>query len=171
MPSFSKAALSAIELRSFLDPGLPDRLAQLDPVIAPAVRNAEHAVDRDNRLQKPLGSGQGQKAQWDRRDRPDLSCRDDSAHAGDGVRSGCVDSAKAAMRARAAQDRGMQHALAPQIADKFAAAAQKAQILDSLDRAADVKPARHPRPAPGQSGITYARYRGVSEGAAAIGRP
>ena len=97
-----------------------------------------HAVDRDNRLQKPLGSGQGQKAQWDRRDRPDLSCRDDSAHAGDGVRSGCVDSAKAAMRARAAQDRGMQHALAPQIADKFAAAAQKAQILDSLDRAADV---------------------------------
>jgi hypothetical protein len=42
------------------------------------------------------------------------------------------------MRARAAQDRGMQHALAPQIADKFAAAAQKAQILDSLDRAADV---------------------------------
>jgi hypothetical protein len=42
------------------------------------------------------------------------------------------------MRDRAAQDRGMQHALASQIADKFAAASQKAQILDSLDRAADV---------------------------------
>jgi hypothetical protein len=37
-----------------------------------------------------------------------------------------------------AQDRGMQHALTSQIADKFAAASQKAQILDSLDRAADV---------------------------------
>ncbi len=32
----------------------------------------------------------------------------------------------------------MHHALAPQIADKFAAAAQKAQIFDPLDRAADV---------------------------------
>ena len=32
----------------------------------------------------------------------------------------------------------MQHALALQIADEFAAAAQKAQILDPLDRAADV---------------------------------
>jgi hypothetical protein len=42
------------------------------------------------------------------------------------------------MRDRAAQDGGMQHAVAPQIADKFAAAAQKAQILDPLDGAADV---------------------------------
>jgi len=32
----------------------------------------------------------------------------------------------------------MQHPLAPQIADKFAAATQEAQILDPLDRAADV---------------------------------
>ena len=32
----------------------------------------------------------------------------------------------------------MQHTLAPQIADKLAAAAQKAKILDPLDRAADV---------------------------------
>ena len=32
----------------------------------------------------------------------------------------------------------MQHALALQIADELAAAAQKAQILDPLDRAADI---------------------------------
>jgi hypothetical protein len=32
----------------------------------------------------------------------------------------------------------VQHAQAPQIADKFAAPAQKPQILDPLDRAADV---------------------------------
>ena len=46
--------------------------------------------------------------------------------------------ANAAMRDRAAQDGRMQHALAPQIADELAAAAQKAQILDPLDRAADI---------------------------------
>jgi hypothetical protein len=32
----------------------------------------------------------------------------------------------------------MQHALAPQIADELAVAAQKAWILDPLDRAADI---------------------------------
>ena len=32
----------------------------------------------------------------------------------------------------------MQHALTPQIADKFAATAQKAQVFDPLDRAADI---------------------------------
>ena len=39
---------------------------------------------------------------------------------------------------RAAQDHRVQHALTPEIADKLAAAAQKAEILDPLDRAADV---------------------------------
>jgi aspartyl-tRNA(Asn)/glutamyl-tRNA(Gln) amidotransferase subunit A len=38
---FLQGSLSAIELRSFLDQELPDWLAQLDPVIAPAVRAAE----------------------------------------------------------------------------------------------------------------------------------
>jgi len=38
---FLEGGLSAIELRSFLDGHLPEWLAQLDPVIAPAVRNAE----------------------------------------------------------------------------------------------------------------------------------
>jgi aspartyl-tRNA(Asn)/glutamyl-tRNA(Gln) amidotransferase subunit A len=37
---FLEGGLSAIELRSFLDQELPDWLAQLDPVISPAVRNA-----------------------------------------------------------------------------------------------------------------------------------
>ena len=38
---FLEGGLSAIELRSFLDQELPDWLDQLDPVIAPALRNAE----------------------------------------------------------------------------------------------------------------------------------
>jgi hypothetical protein len=33
----------------------------------------------------------------------------------------------------------MQHPLAPQITDKFAAAAQKAQVFDALNRTADVR--------------------------------
>src|SRR3954454_391901 len=38
---FLDGGLSAIELRSFLDQHLPEWLDQLDPVIAPAVRNSE----------------------------------------------------------------------------------------------------------------------------------
>src|SRR5580693_4186303 len=38
---FLQGSLSAVELRSFLDRELPDWLAQLDPVIAPALRDAE----------------------------------------------------------------------------------------------------------------------------------
>ena len=44
---FLEGGLSAIELRSFLDAHLPQWLAQLDPVIAPAVRNAETLSARD----------------------------------------------------------------------------------------------------------------------------
>jgi len=44
---FLEGGLSAIELRSFLDGHLPEWLAQLDPVIAPAVRNAETLSARD----------------------------------------------------------------------------------------------------------------------------
>ncbi len=53
-------------------------------------------------------------------------------------RGGGVAGDDAAMRDGAAQDRRVQHALALQIADELAAAAQKAQILDPLDRAADI---------------------------------
>ena len=44
---FLEGGLSAIELRSFLDAQLPEWPAQLDPVIAPAVRNAETLSARD----------------------------------------------------------------------------------------------------------------------------
>ena len=44
---FLEGGLSAIELRSFLDQELPDWLVQLDPVIAPAVRDAETLSARD----------------------------------------------------------------------------------------------------------------------------
>ena len=44
---FLEGGLTAIELRSFLEQELPDWLGQLDPVIAPAVRNAEALSARD----------------------------------------------------------------------------------------------------------------------------
>jgi aspartyl-tRNA(Asn)/glutamyl-tRNA(Gln) amidotransferase subunit A len=44
---FLEGGLSAIELRHFLDAELPDWLGQLDPVIAPAVRNAESLSARE----------------------------------------------------------------------------------------------------------------------------
>ena len=44
---FLDGGLSAIELRSFLDRELPEWLDQLDPVIAPAVRNAESLSARE----------------------------------------------------------------------------------------------------------------------------
>jgi len=44
---FLDGGLSAVELRSFLDRELPEWLDQLDPVIAPAVRNAEGLSARE----------------------------------------------------------------------------------------------------------------------------
>jgi aspartyl-tRNA(Asn)/glutamyl-tRNA(Gln) amidotransferase subunit A len=44
---FLEGGLSAIELRSFLDRELPEWLDQLDPVIAPAVRNTESLRARE----------------------------------------------------------------------------------------------------------------------------
>jgi aspartyl-tRNA(Asn)/glutamyl-tRNA(Gln) amidotransferase subunit A len=44
---FLQGSLSAVELRGFLDRELPDWLAQLDPVIAPAIHNAEAVTARD----------------------------------------------------------------------------------------------------------------------------
>jgi aspartyl-tRNA(Asn)/glutamyl-tRNA(Gln) amidotransferase subunit A len=44
---FLAGGLSAVELRSFLDRELPEWLDQLDPLIAPAVRNAESLSARD----------------------------------------------------------------------------------------------------------------------------
>jgi aspartyl-tRNA(Asn)/glutamyl-tRNA(Gln) amidotransferase subunit A len=45
--AFLEGGPSAIELRSFLDQELPDWVGQLDPVIAPAIRNAESLTARD----------------------------------------------------------------------------------------------------------------------------
>lgn len=44
---FLEGGLSAVELRSFLDQELPDWLDQLDPMMAPAVRDAEALSARD----------------------------------------------------------------------------------------------------------------------------
>ncbi|HJU16375.1 MAG TPA: amidase [Stellaceae bacterium] len=44
---FLQGSLSAVELRCFLDRELPDWLTQLDPVMAPAIRNAEILSARD----------------------------------------------------------------------------------------------------------------------------
>jgi len=44
---FSEGGVSAIELRAFLDRELPDWLATIDPVNAPALKNAETLLARD----------------------------------------------------------------------------------------------------------------------------
>ena len=63
--------------------------------------------------------------------------RDHGMHAAAGERGRFVDGSDAAMRHRAAQDRGMQETVAHDVVDILAAAAQEPQILDALDRAAD----------------------------------
>ena len=44
---FAEGGVSAIELRAFLDRELPDWLATIDPVNAPALRNAENLSARE----------------------------------------------------------------------------------------------------------------------------
>jgi aspartyl-tRNA(Asn)/glutamyl-tRNA(Gln) amidotransferase subunit A len=44
---FLEGGVSAVELRAFLDQQLPDWLHQLDPIIAPAIQNAEGLSARD----------------------------------------------------------------------------------------------------------------------------
>ena len=68
---FLAGGLSAVELRSFLDQELPDWLAQLDPVIAPAVRNAESlsAIDYLARIAR--------LADWRERGAASRRCRRD----------------------------------------------------------------------------------------------
>ena len=85
-----------------------------------------HAVCRDHRLQEALRAGQGQKTKRDARHHADVFRRDDGAHPSYGKRGGGVDGGDEAVRNGAAQDGRMQHALALQIADELAAAAQKA---------------------------------------------
>ncbi len=63
--------------------------------------------------------------------------RDHAMHARQHPRPRRVDRPDAAMGDRAAQDRRMQHAFAREIVDILPAAAQKAEILQAFDRAAD----------------------------------
>ena len=63
--------------------------------------------------------------------------RDDGVHPGARERRRRVDGDDAAMRHGAAQDRRMQQAVAHDVVDILAAAAQETQVLDALDRAAD----------------------------------
>ena len=44
---FSEGGVSGIELRAFLDRELPDWIATIDPVNAPAIKNAETLSARD----------------------------------------------------------------------------------------------------------------------------
>ena len=67
----------------------------------------------------------------------DIPRGDHGMHAGECERAGNVDRADAAVRDRAAQDRGVQHVLAGEIVDILPAPAQEAQVLAALDRAAD----------------------------------
>src|ERR1051326_8998644 len=97
-----------------------------------------HAIGGDHWLKKPLSPRQWEETQRDGRDRADLRRRDDGPNAGNKAHRIRVEIANSAMRDRAAQDGSVQHSLALQIAHKLASAAQKPQILDPLDRAADV---------------------------------
>jgi len=85
-----------------------------------------------------LRARQGQETQRDARHGPDVFGRDDGAHPSYGKRPAGVDISDETVRSGAAQERCVQHVLALQIADELAAAAQKAWILDPLDRAADI---------------------------------
>jgi hypothetical protein len=77
----------------------------------------------------------------------DIPGRDHAMHAWQGARGRNGDRADAAMGDGAAQDRRVQHVLAREIVDILSASAQKAQILEPFDRAADERVDRsHARP-------------------------
>jgi hypothetical protein len=67
----------------------------------------------------------------------DILGRDHAVYARQRARGRDGDRADAAMGDGAAQDRRMQHVLAREIVDVLSAPAQKAQILEPFDRAAD----------------------------------
>jgi len=67
----------------------------------------------------------------------DIGGRNDRMNAGPRQRDRGIDRADAAVRDRASQDRGMQHAFAVQIVDVLPTSREEAQILQPLDRAAD----------------------------------
>ena len=102
------------------------------------VADIAHPLGRNHWLQEPLRAGQRQKTQRDAWDGPDLFRGDDRAYPCDGKRRAPINGGDEAVRNGTPQDGRMQHVLALQIADELPAAAQKAWILDPLDRAADI---------------------------------
>ena len=96
-----------------------------------------HLAGRDHRLLERLEGGELLLPQRNGRDGADVGRRDDGAHAGPRQRGGAIDAANAPMGDGAAQDDGMQQSGPADVVDVLALAAQEAQILDTLDRAAD----------------------------------
>jgi hypothetical protein len=82
--------------------------------------------------------GKGKRRSGMRGTAPMSFRRNNGTHPCYGKRGTGIDDGQQTVRNGAAQDGRVQHALALQIADELATAAQKAWILDSLDRAADV---------------------------------
>jgi hypothetical protein len=64
---YLEGGLSAVELRTFLDRELPDWLATIDPVNAPALRNAEKLSARGYRTRRPrlIEAAKGAAARFD----------------------------------------------------------------------------------------------------------
>ncbi len=97
-----------------------------------------HLVAGDDGLLERLERGRGFLTQRYRGDgSADLGRGDDGEHTGACQRGAGLDRADAAVCQRAAQDGGMEKVAAHEIVDELAAPAQKASILDALDRAAD----------------------------------
>ena len=102
-------------------------------------------VVRDHRLLEGLEGGRGFLPQRNGRDRgADIGGGDDGMHARPRQCRARIDRADASMRDRAAQDHRVQKMFAHEVVDELAAAAQKAQILDAFDRAADEGVGRAP---------------------------
>ena len=126
------------------------KLDRLDTILGNGCRVGQHDRDRladiahpvqgDDRLAERLGSGRCLQPQRDFRHHadPDLGCSDHRMHAGERQSRLCIDCANAAMCQWAAQDSGMQHPVSRKVGNVFAAPAQKTQILDTLNRGADV---------------------------------
>ncbi len=96
-----------------------------------------HLVVGDDRLLVALELRQRLLPQRNFRHVADIRRRDDSAHAGARARGLGIDGADAAVRNRAAQDDGVQDAVEREVVDILSAAGEKAEVFETLDRAAD----------------------------------
>ena len=98
-----------------------------------------HLVTGDHRLLEHQQRRMGFLAQRDaRHHRADIGCGDHRDNPGHGEAGLGVDRADTAVRHRAAQDCGRQHAGARHVPKVSAAALQETTVLDALDRPADI---------------------------------